>query len=78
VFLRQSYGASESESENEDDDDFDDLKSITYQEKAALPYKPKLAIMDKPQYEPSEIDDTSSVAPSDLDIRYIWYSKVNI
>jgi len=72
--LRQSYGASESESEIDEDDDFDDLKSITYTEKKALPYKQKLAIADKPHYEssppPSEIDDTSSIAPSDLDLRY--------
>ncbi|ODM92720.1 FYVE, RhoGEF and PH domain-containing protein 1, partial [Orchesella cincta] len=72
VMLRQSYGASESESDNDEDDDDDDFKgmrSITYRQKPALPFQPKLAIMNKPQsYIVSEDDDDrSSVAPSELE-----------
>ncbi|CAL8117441.1 unnamed protein product [Orchesella dallaii] len=70
VMLRQSYGASESESDNDEDDEEDDFrgtKSITWRQKPALPYQTKLAIMSKPIYPPSEDDDNSSVAPSELE-----------
>lgn len=69
VMLRQSYGASESESDNddEDDDDYGTMKSITYRAKPALPFQPKLAITNKPHYEPSEDDDVSIIAPSEAD-----------
>ncbi|CAG7719893.1 unnamed protein product [Allacma fusca] len=69
VLLRQSYGASESESEDEDDDN--DIKMLMYEPKKGLPYQPKLAICDKPQYPPSEIDDTSSVGTLEPDDQII-------
>lgn len=69
VMLRQSYGASESESDNDEDedDDYGTMKSITYKARSALPYQPKLAITNKPHYAPSEDDDVSIIAPSEVD-----------
>jgi len=70
LFLRQSYGASESESdEDEEDDDqrsFIVKRGIAFQTKPRLAYDNRLPITDKPPYEPSE-DDISSVCPSEID-----------
>jgi len=66
VFLRQSYGPSESEESDDEDDDFILKRVIGFKGKPALKYKQRLAIQEKPSA-PSEDDTASSVGRSEWD-----------